>query len=198
MTNVKETVTARLMAGVQAEDIAEVMGLDYAADEFAVVLPGWHNEQGDWGSWEAIVAAEKAASLAEAEEPQLEPVPWEAVGWRIGLQAILDDDGKVLEVEEVRVGDEMYAGARTESGTILPDEPPCGDEGEEHDWEDVSERGHGCGLIRVQRCLHCGMECVTDSYADMGDGTNGDDLRYIAAAPRKEDRGNVADGDLIA
>ena len=48
---------------------------------------------------------------------------------------------------------------------IEPQEPDCGDDGSEHDYEGGGVWGHGGGVIITERCTACGLQRFTDTWA---------------------------------
>jgi hypothetical protein len=46
---------------------------------------------------------------------------------------------------------------------VDPDEPECED-GRQHDWQEISVRGHGGGVICRDECPHCGRVRITDTW----------------------------------
>lgn len=66
--------------------------------------------------------------------------------------------------------------------TVDPDEPDCDSCEGEHDWVEISVRGHGGGVIVDDRCRFCGIEMRTNTWAfDPEDGVQG--LRSVCYAP---------------
>lgn len=51
---------------------------------------------------------------------------------------------------------------------IDPDEPAC-EEGHEHSWQESGPYSHGGGVIYRDRCRHCGVVRVTDTWAQRPD-----------------------------
>ena len=47
---------------------------------------------------------------------------------------------------------------------IEPQEPDCND-GSAHDYEDGIVWGHGGGVIIAERCIPCGLQRFTDTWA---------------------------------
>jgi len=61
--------------------------------------------------------------------------------------------------------------------TIEPDEPECSEAA--HEWRDVGTWGHGGGVIIEERCRHCGLKRITDTWAQRRD-TGEQGLRSVA------------------
>lgn len=66
---------------------------------------------------------------------------------------------------------------------VHPDAPACDNGRLEHAWRDTGLQGHGGGVIYRERCKHCGVMRVTDTWATRPDnGMQGlRSVRYIAA-----------------
>lgn len=62
--------------------------------------------------------------------------------------------------------------------TIHPEEPSCNKK--KHDWEQESVWGHGGGVIITDKCRHCGLKKVLDTWAmDRENGEQGlESIRY--------------------
>lgn len=58
---------------------------------------------------------------------------------------------------------------RAERTVQLDPEPPECQDALGHDWEDVAALGHGGGVIVRERCSHCGVIRVTDTWAQRPD-----------------------------
>lgn len=63
----------------------------------------------------------------------------------------LDEDGDVIELA-------------SKSVQVDPAEPACS-AAEAHAWEQVGLRGSGGGVEVTDRCRHCGVECIVDTWA---------------------------------
>lgn len=61
--------------------------------------------------------------------------------------------------------DEDGEDGERESYTVAldPDEPEC--DGDEHDWSEDDVQGHGGGVVIRERCVACGLERTTDTWA---------------------------------
>jgi hypothetical protein len=51
---------------------------------------------------------------------------------------------------------------------VDPGEPECDSE-HEHDWHETGVQGHGGGVMVYETCRHCGVERVTDTWAQRPD-----------------------------
>jgi len=76
------------------------------------------------------------------------------------------DEGTLfVEIQAWKDGDPHLFRFR-ESRTIVlePEEPKCSHE-DGHDWVEIGLQGHGGGVIIRERCEHCGLVRVTDTWA---------------------------------
>ena len=56
--------------------------------------------------------------------------------------------------------------------TVEPEEPRCTEF--DHDWKSSGVYGHGGGVVEKERCSHCGMIRISDSWdQDPVDGEQG-------------------------
>ena len=67
------------------------------------------------------------------------------------------------------------------SVAIEPDEPTCED-GDEHEWGELSVTGSGGGVLISDVCLHCGLLRTTDTWAH-NRVTGEEGLTRVAYAP---------------
>lgn len=96
-----------------------------------------------------------------------EAVAVAAANLEADLSAWADDDGSAcVEAGAWDILADCWAGTVTRE--IEPPEPPCDDE-DGHDWRHVRSVGHGGGVICTERCAHCGMTRVTDTWAQRHD-----------------------------
>jgi hypothetical protein len=77
--------------------------------------------------------------------------------------------------------------------TLEPPEPPCGDDGGDHDWqsphaivggikENPGVQGHGGGVLIHEACMRCGCARHTDTWAQ-NPSTGEQGLRSVAYEP---------------
>jgi hypothetical protein len=85
--------------------------------------------------------------------------------WRWIQKAYEPTEGKTIWVD-VQV---LHWGECVEEVTVQvdPPEPKC--TARRHAWLEQSVSGHGGGVIVVDRCEHCAVERVTDTYAQRPD-----------------------------
>jgi len=184
-------ITTRLLAGEDAQVIADDLGLQtaddsrcarYTYDGVAILLPGAVADDGN-----AEVEYPEADTLREAAQSYVddgdrgdpdddEPsTSWVDVwAWRVGLVLVpVEGDEDKRDVDTVEIDRERYT-IKTD-----PDEPECAD-GCEHDWrsplsvvggiaENPGVWGHGGGVVMTEVCRHCGCYRVTDTWAQRMD-----------------------------
>lgn len=98
------------------------------------------------------VDVQPSENVAEALEAWVREGTWDASRGTVFVSAWAFDG---------RDGRGEQAAATTV--TIQPDEPEC--EAAAHDWAEESVRGHGGGVVVVERCSHCGCSRTTDTWA---------------------------------
>jgi len=89
--------------------------------------------------------------VAQGDWGDVSKTTWVSVtAWRRGV----DSDGDIVDV-----------GEESHDVTIEPTEPDCAS-GREHVWHDWrGPQGHGGGVFYSERCLCCGCEKATDTWA---------------------------------
>lgn len=118
----------------------------------------------------AHVPAETREQAMEIAESWIDSGDWEpeAETWWTTVHVYDDEAGeKIHEVEH----------------QIDPEEPEC--DGEGHEWRDLGTWGHGGGVVVRDRCLHCGWQRVTNTWATRPD--NGEQGLRSLAFERAED-----------
>ena len=107
-----------------------------------------------------------------------------------------DDETQFIDVyvQEIGADGDEVGDRECITITVEPDEPGCIAE-HEHDWQSPYEVlgglkenpgvwGHGGGVIIREVCVHCGMYCITDTWANHGAQQGFKSVRFEAADER--------------
>jgi hypothetical protein len=171
---ITDAIKILVAGGLELEDIAEMLmeeneglELEYDEDEEAILFPGFYVRDGNGELDESFDTRDEAADeFAETfDEFRKNKTIWvhcSTFQYGVGHAGILER----YNFESHKV-------------TLDPDEPDCV-EGEEHEWINERVMGSGGGVLHGDRCKHCGLIRITDSWAqDPEDGEQGlDSVEY--------------------
>ena len=100
----------------------------------------------------------EAASAVEAAQEYVD-----GGDWGDGNEGVTETKWVSVYVWAERSDDEGHEDRECYTIALEPDELKCS--ASEHFWQEISVWGHGGGVIVTEQCSHCGLQMVTDTWA---------------------------------
>lgn len=95
-----------------------------------------------------------ADTSAEAAQAFVDDADWPTETRTYWIEVLVSEPGTLdreVDGEYVKVA-------------IAPQEPAC-DDGDEHDYAGSRAWGHGGGVVSIEQCAACGLQRITDTWA---------------------------------